>query len=328
MEEIKTYKLSSASDLIKSAWQMCKKRWQDLIAVSALVSLLTYLINLLDAYYLRIIDPTIEYLAQTIFVILSGLIMVLGTASIIHILSGKKQSIERVIRKVLPLTAPLFVLGMVANFIIGGAFLPLIIPGIILAIAFIFMPFAYLLEDKQWLDALLRSSDLTKGFRWAIVRKIFILFLWILFLCIPIALITNLLAIITNTVQVNSLGQIIVMTLGMPFSLAFSYALYQELNKIKPKSKFVPSQKGKNIYTFLLVWGIILFLLTTISRFAFPDKEIFDKDYFIKQFGIEEEKFEEIFSENLFEDDFSIEVNVDQEDGGDATIKIDYNKSP
>ena len=67
MEEIKTFKLSSASELMRNAWQMYKKRWQDLVAVSTLVSLLTYLINLIDAYYLRIIDPTLEYLAQTIF---------------------------------------------------------------------------------------------------------------------------------------------------------------------------------------------------------------------------------------------------------------------
>jgi len=318
MKEIKKYKLSSSSNLIKTAWETYKKRWQDLIVISALVSLLTYLINFIDFYYVRIVDPIVGYLAQTILLVLSGLIMALGSASIIYVLSGKKGSVEQIIRKALPLTVPLFILGWVSNFILAGSTMPLIIPGLILLIAFIFVPFVYLLEKRQWLDALLRSSNLTKGFKWSLIRKYFVLFLWIFFLIIPIFLATNLFATLTKTIELNSIASILTTTLMFPFVLSFSFAIYSELNKVAPKSKFIPSQKGKNIYTFLFIWGVIVFLSIAVARFSYPDKEIFNENYFIQRFEMEINKLEKKSNNS----NIDIDININQSEDEGVNVKI------
>jgi hypothetical protein len=324
MEEIKKYKLSSSSELIKSAWGLCKKHWRNLLPISLFISLLTYLLSLIDFHFLKGIDPTTAYLTQTVLWILSGLLMTLGTISIIHILNDKKGTVQEILRKVLPLVTPLFAMGLVANFITGGGAMPLIIPGIVLMISFMFLPFVYLLEKREWLNALLRSSNLTKNFRWSLLWKYIVLLLWIFFLIIPIFLISNILVVLTKTIELNGIASILSTTLMFPLCLSFSFVVYNELNKAKPKDKFVPSEKGKNIYTFLLVWGIIIFLSVTAARFAFPDKQIFNENHFVKQFDLEAQKLEKVFGDDLFEDDFSVQIDIDQKVEGDTQIKIDY----
>jgi len=287
MEEVKIYKLPVTIDLMKSAWEDYKKNWQRLMPISVLVVVLGQLFGFLDFYFVQNLIPAATYIIQAIFWIISSFLMTLGAVVIIRVLSGKKESVEKIIRKDLSLITLLFLMKIAMNLIFVGALVPLIIPGIILVIAFSFFSFVVILERKNWIEGLLRSSDMTKGFRWEILGRYFMFFLWMLLFSLPFFILSEFLSAIFGISEVRTIAPIIVASLMFPFSIGFTQKIYDEFSKIKPKSQFKSSQKGKNWYTFFLVWGIVLLLIVAIGRFAYPNKKIFDENFLREKFNIE-----------------------------------------
>jgi len=287
MEEVKIYKLPVTIDLMKSAWEDYKKNWRRLVPISILVVVLGQLLSFLDFYFVQNLIPAATYLIQAIFWIISGFFMTLGAVVIIRVLSGKKESVEKIIRKDFSLIALLFLMKIAMNLIFVGALVPLIIPGIILVIAFSFFSFIVVLEGKKWIEGLLRSSDMTKGLRWEIFGRYFMFFLWMLLFSLPVFILSDFLSAIISIPEIRVVAPIIITSLAFPFSIGFTQKIYDELNKIRPKSQFKQSQKGKSLYTFFLVWGIVLFLIVAIGRFAYPDKKMFDENFLKEKFNIE-----------------------------------------
>ncbi|MFA6437322.1 MAG: hypothetical protein WC242_04105 [Candidatus Paceibacterota bacterium] len=287
MEEVKIYKLPVTIDLMKSAWKDYKKNWRKLVPISVLVVILGYLFNFLDFYFVQNLIPVATYIIQAIFWIISSFLMTLGAVVFIRVLSGKKESIEKIIKKDFSLIALLFLMKIAMNFIIAGSFIPLVIPGIILVIAFSFFSFIVILERKNWIEGLLRSSDMTKGFRWEIFGRYFMFFLWMLLFSLPFFILSDFFSAMFGVPEIRTIAPIIITSLTFPFSIGFTLKMYDEFSKIKPKNQFKPSQKGKNWYTFFLIWGVVLFLIVAVGRFTYPNKKIFDENFLREKFNIE-----------------------------------------
>jgi uncharacterized membrane protein len=128
---------------------------------------------------------------------------------------------------------------------------------------------------------------MTKGFRWEIFGRYFMFFLWMLLFSLPFFILSDFLSAIFGIPEVRTIAPIIVTSLMFPFSIGFTQKIYDELNKIKPRGQFKSSQRGKNWYTFFLIWGIVLFLIFVIGRFAYPNKKIFDENFLREKFNIE-----------------------------------------
>jgi hypothetical protein len=128
---------------------------------------------------------------------------------------------------------------------------------------------------------------MTKGFRWEIFGRYFMFFLWMLLFSLPVFILSDFLSATLGIPEIEVIAPIIITSLVFPFSIGFTQKIYDEFSKIKPKGQFKPSQKGKNWYAFFLVWGIVLFLIFIIGRFAYPNKKFFDENFLREKFNIE-----------------------------------------
>ena len=109
--------------------------------------------------------------------------------------------------------------ALVGIFILGGLIL-LIIPGLVLAVRYLFVPFIVVAEGKFGKAALAQSSAYVKGKFWGIVgRSVFISFISLL--------ISGAATQVDNTIIASALQ--IVMALGVaPLTTIYFYHLYQE----------------------------------------------------------------------------------------------------
>jgi hypothetical protein len=98
--------------------------------------------------------------------------------------------------------APLnFLLGVVATVgIVLGAFL-LIVPGVLLSLAWSVGPAVAAVEDKSFLGSLRRSAELTRGHRWALLGIVFLFALAAFVVSFAVRLLVGLPLVATSTPQ-------------------------------------------------------------------------------------------------------------------------------
>ena len=134
-------------------------------------------------------------------------------------------------------------------FVTIGGFVMLIVPGIIMAVWFTFSHFTLVLEGRRGLDALRRSRHYVTGFWWAVVGRslLFGIAAWIVMMVISVPLALMFGAMLGGAIA-NLIGTLAI----MPFSMAYSYVLYQNLKALKGDA---PDEGGSK--TFLAVSGIV-----------------------------------------------------------------------
>lgn len=287
MESTEIYRLPDVLSLLKQSWKMVRSNLRDFLGLSALFLLASYALNLIEFYFVKPLPYLLAYLIQALIGIVLGLGSAYVVSAIIYRLSAPRERIKTILKKSWQIFLTFFFLEMLANIIILGAFLPLIIPGFILMIAFAFLSFVLVLEKKKWLNALLRSSDLTSGFRWALLGRFLLFGAIMISVALPLVIIIDLIATRLGLAEINLLSSFVAMLIFFPLGIAFSFNIFSELKKLKPLKKFNPSEKGKNIYGFVFLWGLILIALAVAVRFSYPGKNFFDLKFFEKKLQIE-----------------------------------------
>lgn len=100
------------------------------------------------------------------FLVVSPLV----TAMAIHVISeqaqGRKAGFAETMRTGFDAFAPLFIAVLIAGVGIALGFFALIIPGIFVAVRWLFVAQAVVIEKKERLDALASSTELTRGVWW------------------------------------------------------------------------------------------------------------------------------------------------------------------
>jgi hypothetical protein len=160
-------------DFIRQAWQLVQPHWLPLGAMFLILSLLS----------------AVPYLGGCISLIIGGTIMVGINRAILGMLAGRTPTVEMMFSG-FDRFGQAFLLSLVSGVLTFLGFLALIVPGIILAIMWMFGNLILAESEVDFWTAMQRSSDLTRGYRWELftlaLACIPVLLLGLLCLCIGI----------------------------------------------------------------------------------------------------------------------------------------------
>jgi uncharacterized membrane protein len=150
-------------DFIGQAWQLVKPHWLPLSVM--------FLLNLLMG--------AVPYVGPCISLIVSGAIMVGIYRAILGMLAGREPTIEMMFGG-FDRFGQAFLASIVYTILVSIGFMFLIVPGVILAIMWLFVTPVLAETNLDFWTAMKTSADLTKGYRW----ELFCLLL----ACIPVML--------------------------------------------------------------------------------------------------------------------------------------------
>lgn len=240
-------KLIGIKDLFRNSWNIYKKDFKKFLVVAVIffgVSglMMTFITSEIPQSLRMEVQPsstsvfipaeaqislTVSWYLFFPIILAATLISILGTASLISAVKEVPQDwkISDVIKKGWSKYLSFLLVSFLTGLIVGLGFLFLIVPGIIFTIWFAFSTYVVICEDKRGLKALSRSKELIKGYWWPAAKRIFA----ILIITIPLSMVAQFFPY---------LGQLAFTILFAPFSVIYSYLIYQNLKKIK---------EGKNV---------------------------------------------------------------------------------
>ncbi|HEY3813237.1 MAG TPA: hypothetical protein VGL66_08410 [Caulobacteraceae bacterium] len=147
-------------------------------------------------------------------------------------LNGKRASLGDMLSTGLRFFFPLLGLGLVMGVALAVGFLLLIVPGIMMAVAWCAAAPAVVAEKTGVFDSFTRSANLTRGHRWAIFG-LFVIYAVIVISAIGSAFMFANLNDIRTMLTISVVIQAVVGTLSALIGGAGSAALYYELRTIK-----------------------------------------------------------------------------------------------
>jgi hypothetical protein len=157
-------------------------------------------------------------------------------------------------------------LGLVSGLITTGAYIPLLIPAIIVTVWFSFGWYVYITDGVGGLSALRISREYTRGKFWGVFGRQFFLFL------LPLAWEIGL-GIISAVVG-EGIFRIIALPLvltGIPIwmiCLVYPYQLFRNLREIRGVIDQKEVQTGKTKWIILAIWGLAGWLLIPVGMMA------------------------------------------------------------
>lgn len=154
----------SIEKAFKASWQAFKANWMLVLAVGFVMVVVQWLPGLLTE--LGIVSETglsmaLVSLVSTIF----GLILTMGWIYIaIKLMRGESAEFSDLWSKTDRLV-PYFLASLLVGVLVGLGLILLIVPGIILALMYMYVPYIIVDTKAGVMDALKQSSELTKGIR-------------------------------------------------------------------------------------------------------------------------------------------------------------------
>jgi MFS family permease len=265
--------LPSFGKLLKETWAMYKRKIWQLITIFLLAGVVTILFAYLFSLALTYLPPIVALALGFVSPFIGMILISWAMLAALILISDDKKNIGTALKETFPKLASYFWVIALTNLVTAGAMIPLIVPGIILGIALSFTMYVFAKEDRKGLNALLRSSDLTKNFRLAILGKMLLLALTLFVILIPVSIAVNLISQHSQGITQNIVSFLSMIFLT-PFAFIYAYIIYQKLVDIKQTITFTPSKKGKNLYTFLAIWGIFAMIAMPIMSNYYIQRNI------------------------------------------------------
>lgn len=247
--------LSEIGDLLTRSWELFKERIWVLLPLQllsiALLAACTAAIVGIGAFFVMMLPEykTPILVTSVIIGITIGLTtMIWPITALITAVADRSLSIREALAAGWEkLWAFLWLFSIIA-YVIAGGYLLFIIPGVIFTIWFIFSQYILATEHIGGMNALLKSKAYVKD-RWF---DVFIRFLVIW-------------AISTGVGLVPFLG-IILSFLFAPFTMIYSYLIYEELKAVNPEPLYYPTTTGEKLkWIGLATLGYIVLPLIIIA---------------------------------------------------------------
>ncbi|PIR71830.1 MAG: hypothetical protein COX89_02185 [Candidatus Nealsonbacteria bacterium CG_4_10_14_0_2_um_filter_37_10] len=158
-------------------------------------------------------------------------------------------------------------ISILAGFITLGGFLLFIIPGIIFAIWFAFPIYVLVSEDLRGMNALFRSKQLVSGKWGSVALRLFTI--GVIALVIYSVIFFPLSFFVGK--KAADIGDSIISLFLTPFSVTFTFLIYEDLKKFKGEVSFEPPKRGTKIKFILIgIIGMIgIFGILLIRQFYF-----------------------------------------------------------
>jgi hypothetical protein len=145
-------------------------------------------------------------------------------------------------------------------FAICGGFVLLVVPGIFLSIAFIFANYVLVLEGKHGIAALMQSKTYVKGHWWEILGRGIVLAL----VFFVIMLLIHVPAVLAFGIITGGFVNALLLMFLLPFFVCYSYAMYENVRRIKSHVGAEPIKKADTLVKVCMVVGVIALLVLAI----------------------------------------------------------------
>lgn len=167
---------------------------------------------------------------------------------------------------------------LLTTLVMFGGFVFFFIPGFIIGILIYFSVYAYILEDKRGMQALLRSRQLVCGRMWKVFRK---LVGFTLYLLIPILVISIPLGILSifygESTLFNFLSEAALEAMSAVLTVIVTYAMFTLYKALQAGRAEEPSSAfTKGIYWFLTFLGFSVIVALITAAIIWGEKDLTD----------------------------------------------------
>jgi len=265
-------KLSSFSDLFKSAIGDFKARFKSIIIFSLISLAASFLLSGFAAAGVVLIasNVIIGLLLIIVGVLLFLAITYLTSGALVYAMkdgSGVKESFKFIFKN---FWSFIWIMVLMMLVIIPG-FVALIIPGILLSVLLSFTMFAFMDEGLRGSAALMRSKEYVSGYFWPIIGKLGLYVLVVLGAAIGAGIVTGILSMVNKELGslVQTLFNVIVIT---PIGICFSWRLYKDLKEKRPEVVSAPvSEKRGKIKALAVIGAVVIVASTVLIVMAAPE---------------------------------------------------------
>ena len=180
-----------------------------------------------------------------------------GMAVVIHLLADQKMGVVESYKRSWQYVGRYWWLCVLEMLILSAGFVLLIIPGIVLAILFLFSQFVLVEEEYRGLNALMISREYIKGYAWSVFGRLLLLGALLASLVAIFEVIVLVLKIDKNPV-VSIISSISMVGISI-FVLSLLVTMYKNIKDLKGGSVSIDG-KPKWGYVVMAVLGLLCFL--------------------------------------------------------------------
>jgi len=259
--------LPGLGDLLKRTFSVYKARLGTFLGIMVFPLICSVFFLILPANFKKNL-----LLGISLFIIFWLAVMVTSLWSSVSLLYAIKEREEKIgivesFRKGWHKIISFVWISILAGFITLGGFLLFIIPGIIFAIWFAFPIYVLVSEDLRGMNALFRSKQLVSGKWGSVALRLFTIGVIAL---VIYSVIFFPLSFFVGKKAADIVGSIISLFLT-PFSVTFTFLIYEDLKKFKGEVSFEPPKRGTKIKFILIgIIGMIgIFGILLIRQFYF-----------------------------------------------------------
>lgn len=265
----KTSPLPSSIELLKQSLILYKQNLKVFLIIVFLVFFPSFLIyNFRYFDFLKKLNvSTFIFLTVTIIAYLITLVFsILTFYAIIYLIkdSSKKVGLIEAYHQSFNILYLTIWLCFLKSFLTIGAFVFLIIPGIIFSIWFVLGPYVLVNENLKGMNALLKSREYIRGYWWKVFWRLLALGVFFLIVSLVLGFIVNLfLSLLLSkniTNYVNEFMSALIGSFFFSFQIVYTFLIYKNLQSIKGEFYFEPSKKKNLKFIFIGIIGILIFL--------------------------------------------------------------------
>ncbi len=254
-------KLINLTDLAKGTWSLYREKFAILVGLMALPFILFIISPLLAQTFDFLYLP----LSVVLILIACFLMVWTGTAAIIVLRDrGDKLTIKEALTRSKDKIWPVIWVSIILGFIVCGASMLFLVPGLILAFYFLFAKLIVIVEDEPGMRALVKSREYLRGYFWPIVGR----YLVIVLVSFAVYFILGLASSFLGQTFSSALGaragtaillvlQALVNIVIFPLMMIPAYLLYANVKKVRGDVVVDPKSKQGLIYLVISLAGWI-----------------------------------------------------------------------
>jgi hypothetical protein len=251
-------KLDSIGALFAKSW----KRYQERFGVVVMIFLLPLaLIGIGDVLIAQ--QTTTAAALGALLCLIGGIISIAASVAMVAAI-GKGEDFFAAYNTGFKLFWASIWIGILVGLAYFGGIILLVIPGIILAVQLAFVQYVLVIENNTGMMALAQSREYIKGYWWAFVGRGLLLGLIsiaaILVIYLPVQLIFG------GIVGILAYG--IILLLLTPFSVVYSYEIFDNLRRMKPDAAAAAAKAETGFLKVCMVFGVIGFVGILLAIFA------------------------------------------------------------
>lgn len=250
----------SVKELLKEASDAYKTHWKVFIsitAIPAIVSIMTIIIGLAP-----FLVPF-----QVIGYIFSFILSFASAPALLYTMKDPTLPISDAYKAGFKMFFPYLWVSVLAGLVVLGGLALLFAPLFIFAIWVVFAPYIVFFEGGRGLAALTKSRAYVEGYFGKVLWRFFALYLMIFGLIIILMITLSLTGMSfskeTEKMVSDLFGNIFQIFLT-PLLAGYGYALYKNFVRIKPELADKKVEKGKGLFIFSAILGIVVAIAITI----------------------------------------------------------------